>query len=56
MSAPLGPTEGELAEQQHLLNPLDHTFEVLPVRAVVPLAEMQRMSGNPVPDPSGGAK
>ncbi|WP_405794053.1 hypothetical protein [Streptomyces sp. NBC_01506] len=46
---------GELAEQAHLLDPLDHAFEALPVRAVVPLGEMQRANGDPVPDASGGA-
>ncbi|MEV8354661.1 hypothetical protein ACFVTT_35460 [Streptomyces niveus] len=46
---------GELAEQRHLLDPLDRTFELLPVRAVVPLAEMQRASGDPLGDTTGGA-
>ncbi|WP_405611186.1 hypothetical protein [Streptomyces sp. NBC_01508] len=41
---------GELAEQRHLMDSLDHDFEVLPVRRSVPLSEMQRMSGDPLGD------
>ncbi|WP_405676714.1 hypothetical protein OG292_19045 [Streptomyces sp. NBC_01511] len=52
---PLVPA-GALAEQAHLLDPLDHCFEVLPVRRSVPLSEMQRMSGDPLGDTPGGAK
>ena len=52
MSAAHVPTQGELAEQRHLMDPLDHTLELLPVRRPEALPEMQRASG----DPLGGAE
>lgn len=52
----VAPHRGALAEQRHLVDPLDHTLELLPVRRAVPLAEMQRMSGDPIGDTPGGAK
>ena len=46
---------GALAEQAHLVDPLDHVFEVLPVRRPEALPEMQRMSGTPLGDTEGSA-
>lgn len=55
MTAVHAPGRGELAEQAHMVDPLDHDFELLPVRRAVPLGEMQRMSGNPIGDTEAGA-
>lgn len=46
MSAAHVPTRGELAEQRHLVDPLDHTLELLPVR---PGARPARECGSQCP-------